>query len=256
MESLASMIKDTDTEVNVTPTTLDIPDQSVEQNDNDGTEVINANEQATETSDHEISTTDLSTWFQENHNNFDRVNRVNIQIRGIIANEDLVFSVLDPNGGEDDRGNPKRKLKVWNDAHKFQVLNLDGTDMNVFSNGLVLIHQINDITIKCYGSRSGLHAVFCLTVGENVVPYAYSKMKRKDTSLAIPTPPDRNSIEAIFEAPLNKEDIQILYPQCTKHIDDMETFTDLYNWFIDRQKGIYDINHLLQIDNVIINSIS
>jgi hypothetical protein len=49
------------------------------------------------------------------------------------------------------------------------------------------------------------------------------------------------------------EDLQLLYKQSAKCLDKFTTNNSVVEWLIDRQKDIFDINHHLQIDDVIMN---
>jgi len=49
------------------------------------------------------------------------------------------------------------------------------------------------------------------------------------------------------------EALQLLYKQSAKSVDEMTTNQSVVDWLLERQDDVTDINHHLQIDNVLID---
>ena len=119
-------IKPEDTELQVESET-----QSEEQPEPQPTE-------DTQEAAHDITVTNLTEWFEANHENFENINTIDVLVTGIDSFETLLFTVPHPKGGEDSSGNPKRRLAVVENANTQPVLNLPGLDFNVFPSGRAL----------------------------------------------------------------------------------------------------------------------
>jgi hypothetical protein len=61
-------------------------------------------------------------------------------------------------------------------------------------------------------------------------------------------------VEVKLNEAANTEDLQLRYKQASK-AEDINTNMDAINWLISRQAEVTDINHHLQIDNVIIETL-
>ena len=196
----------------------------------------------------------LNTWFESNSGAFTNVNEVKAVIRGVDPNKTLIMAILDGQG--EVAGEPSRELQLFKNADVQPVLGIPASDMQIYNNGFRLIYPYEDgIAIKCYGVRTGLICVFCNTIGEAMLPYQVVKIKKKDEAIEVP----RKSIEEMNEKlaqPADLEALQLLYKQSSKAVEDMTTNQTAVDWLIDRQSEVTDINHHLQIDNVIINILS
>lgn len=204
------------------------------------------------TSNNEIGVVMLSDWFDSNHDNFDRVNRIKAQIRGVDPTERLLCSVLDPKGELDEEDQPIRHLELIKDANVFPVLDIPGDDMDVYGNGFQILYSYNeDIVLKCYGIKTGLIILFCLDHNDQILPYAKTKLKKKDTGLNI-IQPNREVLINNISTELDIEGLILQYNQVQKEIDQISDKQSAISWLIARQAGIRDINHLLKIDDLII----
>lgn len=200
-----------------------------------------------------IGITSLSNWFEANCENFDNINQVKVAIRGVNSEKTLIMAVKDPTGGEDEQGHDVRNLRVYENADAHPVLNMPGASMDVYNNGFKIVYIYeNNITIKCYGVRTGLIAVFCLNIEGNLIPYATTRVKKKDTELEVVT---IDPAEILNKLPLNAdiETLQLLYKQSSKATEELTTNQDVVNWMLARQAEVTDINHLLQIDGVLMD---
>lgn len=201
-----------------------------------------------------IGITTLSSWFSVNSENFDNINQVRVSIRGVDPDQTLIMAVKDGSGEQDEDGNDKRVLRIFENADVHPVLDLPGIDMQSYNNGFRIIHDYgqNNIFIKCYGVRTGLIVVFCNNIDGKLIPYVTTRVKKKDTEITISS---RNisEVQAKMMENADLEALQLLYKQSSKAVEDMATNQDVVNWLLERQEEVTDINHHLQIDGVIID---
>lgn len=220
-----------------------------------GTEVLeNTIEQSLTTESLENNVIDvimLSEWFENNNENFDRINRLKIQVRGVKPDERLLCSVLDPKGEIDDDNHPVRHLELIKDANIFPVLDMPGYDMDVFGNGFKIMYSFgDDVVLKCYGIKTGLIIVFCLYINNQLIPYDRIKLRKKDTNITI-SEPNREYIRTNILSQLDLEGLQIQYKQVLKELDQISDKQSAITWLLGKQENIRDINHLLQIDDIL-----
>lgn len=193
----------------------------------------------------------LNTWFEEHASSFDNISQVKVAIRGIDPAKTLIISVLDDQGEVD--GNPSRDLQVFKNADAQPVLSLPASEMQIFNNGFKIIHPYTeDIAIKCYGVRTGLICVFCHVIENKLVPYQIIKIKKKDEDIEVPRQ-SYDNVSAKLPQNADLETLQLLYKQSSKSIADLSTNETVLNWLLQKQTEVTDINHLMQIDNVIIS---
>lgn len=200
-----------------------------------------------------IAITSMSDWFEANCENFDNINQVKVAIRGVNADKTLIMAVKDPDGESDAEGHDPRSLRVFDNADVHPVLNIPGQSMDVYNNGFKIVYSHDDnIFIKCYGVRTGLIAVFCNNIDGKLIPYATTRIKKKDTDLEIVT---RDAAEVSAKLPLDAdlEALQLLYKQSAKALEELSTIQTVVDWLLERQAEVTDINHHLQIDGVLID---
>ena len=198
-----------------------------------------------------IGITSLSEWFAENVENFPNLRKPTVSIQGIDPEEQLLVLIV----SNDESGQEKRKMHVFDDANMIPVLDLQAIDMQIYSNGFRILYNLgNGIYIKSYGVRKGLISVFCFDINDLLIPYAVSRSKKRDTDIELI---DGNSQDTILklELPLDFEALQLRYKQSSK-AEGLSTNLDVIKWLIERQGSIEDINHHLQIDNVIIDTLA
>jgi len=167
----------------------------------------------------------------------------------------LIMAVLDGQGEVD--GHPSRDLQLFKNADVQPVLGIPANDMQIYNNGFRLIYPYEEtLAIKCYGVRTGLICVFCNVINQvAMVPYHVSKIKKKDESVEVVRQPIEQMTEKLSQA-ADLEALQLLYKQSSKAVEDMTTNQTAVNWLLVRQSEVTDINHHLQIDNVIIDILS
>jgi len=245
--NLSDMIRQDDPNV-FEPANLDLPEETVD--------AAEAAEETTEAAEEvpqveAIPIAPLNAWFAENSAAFANVNRVQVEIRGVDSAKTLIMAVLDGQG--DIAGNPSRDLQVFKNADIQPVLNLPATDMQIYNNGFRLVSPYADnIVVKSYGVRTGLICVFCNDIAGQAIPYQVVKVKRKDDSVEV-VRSDAAAVAAKLALSADLESLQLLYKQSSKAVSEMTTNQSAVNWLLERQSEVTDINHHLQIDNVIIN---
>ena len=202
-----------------------------------------------------IGITTLAEWFETNSANFDNINQVKVSIRGINPIANLIMAIKDPTDEVDEAGEAKRNLRVFDNADTQPVLDLKGIDMQIYNNGFRAICEYADnIYIKCYGVRTGMIAVFCNNINGTLIPYNVTKVKRTDEAVEV-VRKNSAAVDIKLSEAANLEDLQLRYKQSSKAVDDITTNRDAVEWLLARQNEIFDINHHLQIDNVIIETL-
>jgi len=203
-----------------------------------------------------ISVLSFPEWFEKNNDKFPNVRQIKLSVRGVDPMKNMMFSVADPLGGIDSNGDDKRELFLIKNADKYVVLNLKTIAMDMYNNGFKIIYatKTKDIFLKCYGTRTGLEVVHCININNILIPFFRSKLKKRDTSI-IHVTLNKSTIENILPKEVDKEALQIMYRQLTKCVNNVETNQDMVNWFDERSKTVVDLNHFIQIDDVIISLI-
>lgn len=248
-ENLSQMVQDTTPPEGVifSETDLDLP---VEQAST--VEMPEAQVEAEAPGSAVISITSLADWFEGNTSALDNINQVKVAIRGVDAENTLIMAVKDGSDEKDADGNDKRTLRVFDNADNIPVLNLVPVSMDVYNNGFRIVYQQDGIFIKTYGVRTGLICTLCSQVSGKLIPYAVVRVKKKDSELEIPSIQPTVTAEKLAAA-ADLETLQLLYKQSAKSIDELTTNQSVVDWLIERQDSVTDINHHLQIDNVLID---
>jgi len=193
----------------------------------------------------------LVDWFDGNVENFPNIRKPTVSIQGVDPSEQLIITCLVSN--ED--GQEKRKLVVFDDAHLIPVLDLRASDMQIYNNGFRIVYELNEnITIKSYGLRTGLISVFCNNIDGIAIPFATVRAKKRDVEIDIQTS-DVSAISSKLAEALDGEALQLRYKQSSK-AEGLTTNLDGIKWLLERQGDIEDVNHHLQIDNVIIETLA
>ncbi len=209
-----------------------------------------------ETQVESIGITSLNNWFESNSGTFDNISQVKVAIRGVDPTNTLIMAVLD--GQSEVEGNPSRDLQIFKDANIRPVLNIPASEMQIYNNGLKIIYPYTDIIVKCYGVRtirSGLICVFCNIIDDLPIPYQVVKVKTKDDIVEVPRRPIEE-VTARMPLAADLEALQLLYKQSSKSTEELSTVESVVKWLLKKQSEVRDINHLLQIDNVLIDILS
>jgi len=193
----------------------------------------------------------FSEWFERHNSRFENINQVKVAIRGVDSGNTIIITVPDSKNEKDDSGNFKRKVRIFEDADQIPIINLTPSSMDIYNNGFRIVYNFNEeLAIKCYGVKTGLIVVLCNIINDQMIPYEIIKVKKKDKDLEIKTI-DVNDVNQKLLQPADKENIQILYKQVTKFISGINTKQDAVSWLLTRQNEVMDVNHHLQIDEVI-----
>jgi hypothetical protein len=201
----------------------------------------------------------LSTWFERESDKFDNINEVKVAIRGVDEDKTLIMAVKtgEPKTTEDEDAEDPRNLRVFENADVYPVLDLPAKCMEIYNNGFQIQYDYGDeILIKCYGVRTSLIVTFCQDISGAPIPYAIVRVKKKDEEMEVPAAPDAEVIAGKIGSPLDAEALQLRYKQISKDVGDMNTIQDAMAWLLEKQSTITDINHHLQIDNVIIDTLA
>ncbi len=194
----------------------------------------------------------LADWFAENIENFPNIRKPTIAISNVDPTEQLLITipVKTAEGSEE-----KRRIVVYDDAHLIPVLGRSAMDMQIYNNGFRIVYDLeNGIFVKSYWVRTGLISVFCNDIDDVLVPYGIVRAKKRDTNISIITRDPADVRHKLSEA-LDIEALQLRYKQSSK-AEGLESNQDAVNWLLERQATIEDINHHLQIDNVIIDTLA
>jgi hypothetical protein len=252
-DSLAHLIKNEQVGGETTATDFTPVVEQTPQEETSSTDQVSVIDSSTT---NEVGVIMLSDWFETNNQNFTRVNRLKIQVQGVKPDSRLLCSVLDPKGGVDEDNHLIRNLELIKDANIFSVLDLPGYDMDVYGNGFQIMYSYGeDLVLKCYGIKTGLIIVCCVHINSQLLPYAQLKLKKKDTGINIPQP-NREFINEKISSELDLEGLQIQYKQVQKELDQISDKQSAITWLLGKQTAIRDINHLLQIDDIIMWLIS
>ena len=260
-DNLFQMVEEADQHSSSVPTDIDLPEEQ---------EVVDQPEQVEETTppqtqaqpqpvstNYEISTISFPDWFSQNHQRFTNVGHVRLSIVGVRSERNFIFKIPDPKGGLLDDGSPEMILCLFMDAHKIPVLDLPGTSINVYhSSTFKIVYDLGSGKfLKCYGVKTGLIVIYCVNIGNKLIPYRMTKLKKKDGGLNT-IEPNLTQIQNKLNQNVDKESLLLQYNQVNKNLDDLTTVQSAIDWLLERTETILDVNHLLQIDKVIINLVS
>jgi hypothetical protein len=200
----------------------------------------------------EFPTSDFSTWFNKHCNKFSDVRVVKASISGIDSLDNIIITI--PTSEKDSSGETKRKIKIFENAKQMKVLDADPISFHVYNNGYMIIYRISDyIVAKGYGVKTGMFLTICGQVDNLYVPFKMMKLTKKDTVAKIPI---TNSITSDrLNSDVDIESLQILYSQITKYSNQIKTKKDMLSWFATKQVEVEDVNHHLQIDEVLLKTI-
>jgi hypothetical protein len=209
-------------------------------------------EEVVEQDSNTIEIAKLSDWFETNVDNFPGVRKPTITITGVDPAEQLLITVPVES---DEAGVEKRKIIIFNDANIRPVLDRPAMDMQVYNHGFRIVYDLGGgIFVKSYGVRTGLVSVFCNDIDDMLIPYGIVRAKKKDESIEV-IRRNPESVRQRLDGVLDIEALQLRYKQSSK-AEGLRTNIDAIKWLLDRQATIEDINHHLQIDNVIIDTLA
>lgn len=247
-DNLNEMVQENTDETQVfSEADLDLPEETTAEEVTAEAETAPEPE-AEETPQPAIRSTTLSTWFDANVERFANISPVRLQIRGVDPAKTLVVAVTGDPNDQDEAGNAKRNLEFIKNADTQPVLDLPADAMDIYSNGFRITYTQGDVQIKGYGTKTGLEITFCKMVNGLAIPYAMTKLKKKDTGLDVPDAPD--TIEGWLQQNADTEALSITYRQSSKVLEELTNNQSVATYLCGRQAEIKDINHHVQIDKV------
>jgi hypothetical protein len=192
----------------------------------------------------------LTSWLPPNVSKFENIKMVTISVRDVKPDIDLVLAVSDLETPS------SKRLKIIEGANTQFVLNLPGVAMSVFNSGFYILFshpQHQNMFIKGYSLRNNLIAVLCLAHSGMLLPYQMFKVKKKSTTVTLMLPPEESIIQKL-DAPLDRRIFELRYRQSEK-AKALPKVKDAVEWMLARAVEMMDINHLIQIDNVLMNTL-
>jgi len=251
MESLdlTQMVK-TSEEDNEKEQNLDLPEEEMDS------EEIVVEETPVETISYDAKLIQMSEWFDKNSQNFINVRQVKVDVTGVDPNDSLIFSVNSPKGGKDSNGNDKKDLYLFKNSKNMIVPDLTPNSFDVYSNGFKIIYNHSNKVIKCYVLKTCMILVYCTDFHGVLIPFMKEKVSKNVEGINIFSEyVTVDAIEKKLEENVDTESLQIKYKQIQKDIGKIKTNKEAIVWIVERQANVYDVNHLLQLDDLMISII-
>jgi len=195
----------------------------------------------------ELQLLNFYDWYEKYEKN-SGVYRVKTEVSKINSKDSMIFKIKK---GKSDH--EMELVSFYNPLSRF-ILDLPPVYLNIFKNDtFVALHCLNDeIFIKSYGVKNGLILIYCANVNGKIIPFEQAKIKKNVVSITlINFSGVSDGIKSKLNDPVDIENIYLLYKQSMKFKDVFSTKAATIDWFLERQKDVIDINHLLKIDNVL-----
>lgn len=238
---------------------LDLPIQETKEAEEitHSTEADPTTEDSEESTEITVGTSYLTDWFEQFGSIFEPdIKQLKTKIRGLDPRSDIIVVLPHESQEQLEDGTLKKKVELFKRANEQKVIDLPGISMNVYNNGFRIIYQYSEnLFLKAYGIKTGLIISFCNKINDQLLPYELTKLKKDEETLIIKFK-DQAEVLTSLTGELDKEELQLLYKQSTKVIDDFTSKQDVIDWLISRQESITDINHHLQIDGVLTTILS
>jgi len=250
MESLdlTKMVQTSEENANAEQT-LDLPEET-----NTDNEAPKKKEKVVKTEIFDIYLASVSKWFEENSKNFDNVKRIKATLMGVDPNDSLLFSVKSPKGGVDETGEEKRELFLFKNSKNMVVPNVPVISFDVYSNGFKSVYNFENSIIKCYVLKTSLIMVYCAQYDNKLLPFLKDRISKNCKGYNVNRAVlDEDEMNSKLSQDADVEALHIKYPQMRKESDKIKTNLDAVNWILERENGVYDVNHLLQLDDLIID---
>lgn len=182
------------------------------------------------------------------------VKAVKIAIKGVNTENILIVSY--PTGAVLEDGSDEKDVELFKRATKIPSLNLEAVEVNIYNNSYRMIHNYDNVVIKAYGLKTNIILTFCINVEGLLIPFESVKVKRKKNFVVIPQVSSEilEKVAASLNATSDTEALALRYKQSVG-VEGLTTNKHVLNWLVGKQNGISDINHHLQIDNVIMQTI-
>ena len=255
-ENLNEMVKNLNNSESSQIETNDILDTTTEK---DPTDVSSTEEpkiikepETTPSDAVEIGLTNFYDWFEAHESSIHSVSRVKAEVTNITAKDSMIFKIKKFKKEDD-----MELVSFYNPAIR-PILNLPPVYLKIFKNDTFeALHQLNEqVLIKSYGIKTGLILVYCVNVDGKIIPFEKTKVKKGVQSIKVSGYIGMTDvIKSKLSETMDSEIIQLLYKQAIKSKDEFTTKENTIDWFLKKSIDVIDINHLLKIDNVLINVI-
>jgi hypothetical protein len=203
-----------------------------------------------EKTEHQFNIVTFADWFSNYSTRVSSVGRVILKINGVDPKESIVVTIPNDQGkryGEHE----KKHLRLIENANIIPVIDADPIDMFVYNNGYQILYSIGGGTyLKGYSVRKKFIVNVCKDVLEFLIPIGRFIIKRGDTECKFSSYNLTELIEhRITHNLLDMEKLSILYHQSKKF--EFSNFNGLLKCLTERQGGIKDVQHQLEIDHAI-----
>lgn len=200
-----------------------------------------------------IHLTNFYDWYEMYGETIHNITRSKLEVANINSKDCIIFKI--PKGKIED--GTMELVSFYNPSTR-PIVNQPPVYMKIFKNDTFeVLHSFNEeLLIKSYGVKTGLILVFCANVDGRIIPFYKTKVKKNATSIGMANLfPNIDEIREKLKENVDVESIQLLYKQAIKHLSEFTTKEKTLDWFLKKQTEVVDINHLLKIDNVLINVI-
>ena len=200
----------------------------------------------------EVPLVSLADWFSENSAKMENIKIAKVNMVGVNPKKTVILAVTEPRGETGSEVDTKEVMVIKKCLQK-QVINIAPLQVDVFDHDIMRIIYpcANDIFIKSYCLKTGLTNVFCLKVGEQLVPYMRGRVKKDSKTIMVPIV-NTACIKERLSKPADMQKIHLLYKQVEKQMTSIKTNMEAVAWLNARQEGVIDVNHLMQLDDTII----
>ena len=210
------------------------------------------NETPAELSSVEIGLTNFYDWYETYAESIHNITKVKAEVTNINPKDSIIFKIIK---GKDE--SDMELVSFYNPATR-PIPNLAPVYIKIFKNDTFeVLHQCNDeIFIKSYGVKTGLILMYCANIDGKIIPFEKIKIKKSATGITLVNYSGMaDKIRQKLADNVDEEAIQLLYKQAVNFKSEFTTKGKTVDWFLKRQTEIIDINHLIKIDNVLINTI-
>lgn len=200
--------------------------------------------------EHQFNIITFADWFSKYSTRVSSVRSVVLKMTGVDPKESIVVTI--PNDqGKQYQGNDKRHLRLIENANIIPVIDADPIDMFVYNNGYQILYSIGGGTyLKGYSVRKKFIVNICKDVLDYTIPIGQFIVKRGDTECKFKSYDLSEVIERrITNNMLDMEKLAILYHQSKKF--EFHDFNSLLKCLTERQGGIKDVQHQIEIDTAI-----
>jgi hypothetical protein len=148
----------------------------------------------------------------------------------------------------------KETILLYKNATEYKVANLNPIYMKLFGeSGFHILYNINDTyKLKLYGAKSTVYQTMCISVDDKLYPIFCSKCNKSKLEDTCYTNININRFNEFINnnTNYNYEDIVLQYEPLSKLNEPFTNKRDMLNWLYEKSLTIYDISHIVKLDNV------